>query len=172
MLIQDDFDKLDVALRMQGRESEGKFEGSTSGDISSSLHTFGVFPLPQILKVEISYIFWPEMTKKRDLEKLPHAAVQKPRGVWLVNIDKRRQHVLTRDLCRTVPCGLWFRKVVQMSGLAPLWIHCCIHGRAAKPEPMRVPVDQTAAHQRLLYTRREDRCSITQSALNLDYTKW
>lgn len=172
MLIQDDFDKLDAWLWGCNEHREGNFESITSGGKSSSLHTFGVFPLSQILKVETSYIFWPEMTKKRDLERLPHAAVQEPRGVWLVNIDKRRQRVLTRDLCRAVPCGLWFRKVVQMSGLAPLWIHCFIHGRAAKPEPMRVPVDQTAAHQRLLYTCRENRCSITQSALNLDYTKW
>lgn len=36
-----------------------------------------------------------------------------PRGVWLVNIDKRQQHVLTRDLCLPVPRGLCLRKVMR-----------------------------------------------------------
>lgn len=51
--------------------------------------------------------------KEEGLEKLPDAAVQEPRGVWLVNIDKRQQHVLTRDLCLPVPRGLCLREVVR-----------------------------------------------------------
>lgn len=51
--------------------------------------------------------------KEEGLEKLPRAAVKEPRGVWLVNIDKRQQRVLTRDLCLPVPCGLCLRKVVR-----------------------------------------------------------
>lgn len=51
--------------------------------------------------------------KEEGLEKLPDAAVREPRGVWLVNIDKRQRHVLTRDLRLPVPCGLHLRKVVR-----------------------------------------------------------
>lgn len=87
--------------------------------------------------------------KEEGFEALPDAAVQEPRGVCLVNIDKRQQHVLTRDLC--LPLRLSLGKVAEMSGLAPLWIHWQNHWRAVKPELQRIPAEWKA-HRRLPQT--------------------
>lgn len=129
ILSQDDFDKLDLdfnlsSLRITVNErgfcaSQEKLKVWTHQQ--KKIYMFRVFSLyiPSEYFLchnsqggNVVYLLtWDD--KEEGLEKLPDADVQEPRGVWLVNIDKRQQHVLTRDLCLPVPCGLCLRKVVR-----------------------------------------------------------
>lgn len=132
---QDDFWQTRLWLNLKNFEDpcdercEGCISGETKFELINSnkkkkkenIHRFRVFPLHIPSEYFLCHnsqggnlahlLTWDD--KEEGLEKLPRAAVKEPRGVWLVNIDKRQQRVLTRDLCLPVPCGLCLRKVVR-----------------------------------------------------------
>lgn len=60
------------------------------------------------------------MTKTRGLEPLPVSAAEQPKGVWLVNIDTRRQHRPNQGLVSAWAFWVLPQKGGETSGLAPL----------------------------------------------------
>lgn len=109
------------AARVASREKQSLNSSTATKKKKENIHRFRVFPLHIPSEYFLCHnsqggnlahlLTWDD--KEEGLEKLPRAAVKEPRGVWLVNIDKRQQRVLTRDLCLPVPCGLCLRKVVR-----------------------------------------------------------